>query len=384
MSVPWLSNLNLNKNELQNATLQPLASAPSSPATGQMYYDTVATAPLWYNGSAWTNVATNSALLGGQNSAYHLARANHTGTQLANTISNFDTQVQTSRLDQMAAPTGSVSMNSQKIINLANGTNPNDAVNYSQLNALIQGIEIKQTVLAATTAALPACTYNNGTSGVGATLTGNANGAIAAVDGITLAANDLVLVKNQAAPEENGPYVVTTVGSGGAPFVLTRVDNMDQATEFGGALIAVQDGGTVNENTIWICNCAASITVGTTAVTFTQVNSPTTYTAGNSGISISGLAISAVAGAGITISSGIAIDTAVVVRKYAVDVGDGSSTSITVTHNLGTRDVIMRVYQNSSTWDQVVVECRHATTNTCTLIFTVAPASAAYRAVVHA
>jgi len=55
------------------------------------------------------------------------ARANHTGTQLASTISNFDTQVRTSRLDQMAAPTGSVSVNSQKVTSLATPTVDTDA-----------------------------------------------------------------------------------------------------------------------------------------------------------------------------------------------------------------------------------------------------------------
>ena len=63
-----------------------------------------------------------------------LARANHTGTQTASTISDFDTQVRTSRLDQMAAPTASVSLNSQKITNLATPTANGDAVSLGYLN----------------------------------------------------------------------------------------------------------------------------------------------------------------------------------------------------------------------------------------------------------
>lgn len=376
--------INLQQLELQNARIQNLSSAPSSPVEGQIYWDTTAHRLYLYNAnaSAWQLIATNSDLLGGQNSAYHLARGNHTGTQTASTIVDFDTQVRTNRLDQMAAPTASVNLNSQKITSLANGTNPNDAVNFSQLSALIQGIDIKQTATAATTAALPACTYANGTSGVGATLTGNSNGALAAQDGVTLAAGDILLVKNQSAQEQNGAYTLTTVGSGGAPFVLTRVDNMDQSTEFGGALIAVATGGTVNANSLWICNAAASITVGTTAVTFTQLNSPTGVTAGNSGISISGTAISAVAGAGITISSGIAIDTSVVARHVAFDVGDGSATSYALTHSLGTRDVQVQVYRNSSPYDEVEVDIERNSTSQVTVKFAAAPASAAFRAVV--
>jgi hypothetical protein len=71
------------------------------------------------------------------------ARANHTGTQLASTISNFDTQVRTSRLDQMAAPTGSVSLNSQKITSLLDPTSAQDASTKAyvdaQVNALVDG-----------------------------------------------------------------------------------------------------------------------------------------------------------------------------------------------------------------------------------------------------
>lgn len=65
-----------------------------------------------------------------------LARANHTGTQLASTVSDFDTQVRLSRLDQMAAPTAAVAMGSQKITGVADGTAANDAVNKSQLDAI--------------------------------------------------------------------------------------------------------------------------------------------------------------------------------------------------------------------------------------------------------
>jgi hypothetical protein len=71
------------------------------------------------------------------------ARANHTGTQTASTISNFDTQVRTSTLNQMAAPTTSLSMNSQKITSLATPTDATDASTKAyvdaQVNALVDG-----------------------------------------------------------------------------------------------------------------------------------------------------------------------------------------------------------------------------------------------------
>ena len=68
------------------------------------------------------------------------ARANHTGSQTASTISNFDTQVRTSRLDQMAAPTGSVSLNSQKITNLATPTSNTDASTKAYVDTSIANL----------------------------------------------------------------------------------------------------------------------------------------------------------------------------------------------------------------------------------------------------
>jgi len=84
------------------------------------------------DGSALINLTLST--LGGQNAAYYLNRTNHTGTQTASTISDFDTQVRTSRLDQMAAPTGSVSLNTQKVINLADPTAAQDAATKSYVD----------------------------------------------------------------------------------------------------------------------------------------------------------------------------------------------------------------------------------------------------------
>jgi len=69
-----------------------------------------------------------------------LARANHTGTQAASTISDFDTQVRTSRLDQMAAPTAAVSLNSQKITNLDSPTASSDAANKGYVDTQITNL----------------------------------------------------------------------------------------------------------------------------------------------------------------------------------------------------------------------------------------------------
>lgn len=128
-------------------------------------------------------------------------------------------------------------------------------------------------VVAATTAALPAATYANGTLGVGATLTATANGAFPSQDGTTITLNSRVLVKDQASALQNGIYVLTTVGTAGTPWVLTRATDFDTTAEMtvvSGALFAVSvfvsTGATQAQKEYYLS--ATVTTVGTTAVTF--------------------------------------------------------------------------------------------------------------------
>jgi hypothetical protein len=93
------------------------------------------------------------------------------------------------------------------------------------------------------------------------------------------------------------------------------------------------------------------------------------------------------AGTGITSTGGasptIAVDTAVVARKVAANIGDGTATSFVVTHNLGTRDVIGQVYNNAAPYDVVIADIENTSTTTCTVRFGSAPALNAYRVVIH-
>ena len=99
--------------------------------------------------------------------------------------------------------------------------------------------------------------------------------------------------KDQALAFQNGLYVVTQVGSGVLPFILTRHTDMDLAAEYSGAFIPVGLGGTANANTLWLANPTTPVTVGTTAIPFTQLNSATAITAGN-GFTLTGNTIDAV------------------------------------------------------------------------------------------
>jgi hypothetical protein len=139
------------------------------------------------------------------------------------------------RLDLLGAPTAPLSLNNQRITNVAHPQRLPMLLTKSYVDATVQGLDQKPTAQVATTAALPANTYANGTGGIGATLTATANGALT-VDGYTPAVGDRILVKNEVAGANNGLYDVTQVGSGATPYILTRNVYMDAPAEFPGAL----------------------------------------------------------------------------------------------------------------------------------------------------
>ena len=162
-------------------------------------------------------------------------------------------------------------------------TSNTDIVNKQYADAIASGIHFHEAVELATTAALPANTYNNGTSGVGATLTANANGALS-VDSTLTVVNNRVLVKNEVTQANNGVYTVTQVGSAGTPYILTRATDFDTA---GSGVNQIDEGdfflvtsGTANANTAWVQQTPPPIVVGTTAIVFQQFAAPITYTAG--------------------------------------------------------------------------------------------------------
>jgi hypothetical protein len=173
------------------------------------------------------------------------------------------------------------------------------------------GITIHAASATATTTTLAASTYNNGASGVGATLTANANGAIGTVGGYgSLIVGDRVLVKDQAADLENGIFTVTQLGSGGTPWILTRATDFDgtPSTEISAGDLTFVQNGTL-AGTQWVVITPGTITVGTTGIDFSQFSSASSYTSG-SGINIASNIISntgvlsLIAGTNISVSGG--------------------------------------------------------------------------------
>ena len=267
------------KANLASPTFTGTVTLPSGTVTSSMIADsTIVNADISSSAAIeLSKLATNP-----------LVRANHTGTQAASTISDFDTQVRTSKVTDLTAPTGSFSMNSQKITNLLTPTSDNDAANKAYVDAAVNGINIHESVVAATTTTI-GYTYSNGTSGVGATLASSGNGTLA-LDGVSLAVGNRILVKNQTDAKQNGIYVVTTLGSGSSTWLITRATDYDLAGEVSAGDFIFVKGGTLNANTGWIQTSDVT-TVGTDSLSFTQFSGAGAYTA-STGLTLTGTVFS--------------------------------------------------------------------------------------------
>lgn len=255
-------------------------------------------------------------------------------------------------------------LSNQRIQNLADGTAPGDAVTLQQVQAFIRGLDWKNSVRVATTGNI--------------TLSGTQS-----IDGVAVIAGDRVLAKDQTTGSANGIYVV-------AAGAWTRATDFDDSVEVTAAASIPVEEGTVNGDAVFILTNNGAVTVGTTALTFTRLGgSGVSYTAGaNGGLTLSGSAFAILldSSSGLALGAGgIKVDptqfaTLGIVRKYAVNVPNGSTTA-TVTHNLGTLDVTVEVFEIAG-GAAVEPDVVHATTNTITLAFAVAPTSGQYRVVV--
>ena len=175
-------------------------------------------------------------------------------------ISDFDTGVRTNRLNELTAPNGAVSVNSQKITGLADPTADNDAANKGYVDGVAQGLDVKDSVKATTT--------SNGTLS-----SAFANGQT--IDGVSLSTNDRILLKDQSTQTENGIY---KVNASGAP---SRVEDLDTGADAAGAFVFVEQG-TVNAENGFVCTSnKGSAVVGTNNLTFAQFSGAGQIIAGN-------------------------------------------------------------------------------------------------------
>lgn len=366
--MPFIfNNLECNKNQILNPLFQVLATAPSSPAEGQFYYNSTNRTVEFRSNTAWIALG---------------------------------------RLDQISAPTADVAMNSHKITGLATPTSSGDAATKGYVDGLSSGVASwKNAVRVASTANVSLST------------------APSAIDGVTLSSADRILLKDQTAGAENGIYVYDAPGN-----PLVRATDADASAEVKGGMAMWVDEGTANSDTAWVLTTNGPITLGTTALVFVQFSGLGQVVDG-AGLSKSGNTLSVnVDGATIEISSdalrvkaggigstqladaSISLSGAKItgtlgvanggtggttqatarsgigaITKVAADItGDGSTTSFTVTHNLNTRDVQVVVRETSTNYNQIYPDVRVNNVNSVDIVFGIAPVNAlVYRVIVE-
>ena len=219
-------------------------------------------------------------------------------------ISDFDAGVRTNRLDQMTAPAASVSLNSQTITNLADPVNTQDAATRGFVEATAQGLDVKDSCVAATTTNIVIATaLNNGDT----------------LDGVTLSTNDRVLVKDQSTSSQNGIYVV-----GSSP---ARAADLASGSDAAGMFTFIEQG-TVNADNGFVCTSnKGSAVTGTNNLTFAQFSGAGQITTAD-GIQKSGNTISVdlKSNGGLVIESAeIAVDLAASSITGTLAIGDGGT-----------------------------------------------------------
>lgn len=342
MARQFLSGINTVGIPTLSFRLENLPSAPGSPfGGGHIYYDSALGAVQFYDGSVWRNPRS---------------RSDHTGTQTANTISDFNPAVRTNRLDQLAAPGANVPMAGFTLTGLS--TTPSAAGQAAEYSWVIGQVQAAAAGIASKPPVRLVASSNQTLSG------------LTAIDGVTPVAGDRILLAGQSTATQNGVY-----NAAAGAWVRTTIDGSAPGEIEPGAMWLATEG-TSGAGTQWRVATTGSIVIGTTALSIVQFGAGQTYTAGN-GVTLTGSAFSvnAAAGGGISVApGGISVDTTVVARKFATTIGDGTSAALTVTHNLGTKNITYTI-RNAATDVFVDVDVAAPTVNTATFTWAAAPAS---------
>jgi hypothetical protein len=371
-SINYLAHLELNKNEIRKAVIENLASAPSSPVAGQVYFNTTDNAPYIYSGSAWvridgdiTDVQGTAPIAASVNATTGVATVSISAatTSAAGSLSAADK----TKLDNATANntvSTLVLRDSSGNFSAADPTSAQHVATKAYVDGVASGIDVKASVKAATTANI--------------TLSGAQT-----IDGVSIVSGDRVLVKDQSTASENGIYVA-------AASSWTRATDMDNWAEVPGAFTFVEQG-TTNADSGWVCTSDQGGTIGSTNITWSQFSGAGQVTAG-AGMTKTGNTLDVVAAdnsltvnadslqvkvddstikvttSGIYVPGYTPVASANVARTReftSISVGDSPGTQ-TLTHNLGTRSVTVRVYDDT-TYEELYCEVKHSTTNTVTV-----------------
>ena len=425
MARKYAVSLDLNKNELLNARIQNLGSAPSNPVTGQIYYNNVSNVLYFYNGTEWTPASGSTEviqdIIGSTVLAGTALTATYNDTAGTHTIRLNDTavtagsygsatQIPTFTVDAQgrltAASTASVATN----LSVAGdtGTDTVDLLTDTLTVSGGEGIDVAVTNNTITVFAEDATYTNKGVASFSSTdFTVTAGAVSLNKDPVITLSGDVtgyatmtnlgdVTISTTIEPnsvalgtDTTGDYVATIVGT------ANEVTVSPNSGESAAVTIGLPDDVSITGNLQVGGNLNVVGTVN--AVNTTQINIQDNKVKLNS--SFTGTPTT---DAGIVVERGDEADAEIlwneaydvwqigkvgsdyhtVARKYATTIGDGSATSYVVTHNLSTKDITVQVFEINADYNQIEADVQHTSMSTVTIKFASAPTAGEYRVVI--